>query len=62
MRAVKMLPELRIDTYLDALQGFPNDCDQLEVAKGRAYLIKKDIFKNLMWYSLPDSNKQYPSL
>ncbi|MGE9311748.1 PSP1 domain-containing protein [Niabella sp. CJ426] len=49
-----------LDTYLDALQGFPNDCDQLEVAKGRAYLIKKDIFKNLMWYSLPDSNKQYP--
>lgn len=49
-----------LDTYLDALQGFPNDCDQLEVTKGRAYLIKKDIFKNLMWYSLPDSNKQYP--
>lgn len=49
-----------LDTYLDALQGFPNDCDQLEIAKGRAYLIKKDIFKNLMWYSLPDSNKQYP--
>ena len=23
-------------------------------------LIKKDIFKNLMWYILPDSNKQYP--
>lgn len=49
-----------LDTYLDALQGFPNDCDQLEVAKGRAYLLKKDIFKNLMWYSLPDSTKQYP--
>ena len=49
-----------LDTYLDAWQGFPNDCDQLEVAKGRAWLIKKDIFKNLMWYSLPDSNKQYP--
>ncbi|MFT4094444.1 MAG: regulatory iron-sulfur-containing complex subunit RicT [Niabella sp.] len=49
-----------LDTYLDALQGFPNDCDQLEVAKGRAFLVKKDIFKNLMWYSLPDSNKQYP--
>ena len=32
----------------------------LETAKGRAQLIKKDIFKNLMWYTLPDSNKQYP--
>jgi hypothetical protein len=30
------------------------------VAKGNAFLIKKDIFKNLMWYTLPDSNKQYP--
>ncbi|MFT3902560.1 MAG: regulatory iron-sulfur-containing complex subunit RicT [Niabella sp.] len=49
-----------LDTYLDALQNFPNDCDNLMVAKGRAYLVKKDIFKNLMWYSLPDSTRQYP--
>lgn len=49
-----------LDTYLDALQGFPNDCDHLQVAKGNAFLLKKDIFKNLMWYSLPDSTKQYP--
>lgn len=49
-----------LDTYLDALQGFPGDCDQLQVAKGTAQLIKKDIFKNLMWYVLPDSNKHYP--
>ncbi len=49
-----------LDTYMDALQFFPNDADSLEVAKGRAFLVKKDIFKNLMWYTLPDSNKQYP--
>lgn len=49
-----------LDTYLDALQGFPDDCDTIKVAKGPAMLIKKDIFKNLMWYVLPDSNKQYP--
>jgi len=49
-----------LDTYLDALQHFPDNCDQIQVAKGNAYLIKKDIFKNLMWYSLPDSTKQYP--
>lgn len=48
-----------LDTYLDALQHFP-DADTLKVQKGTAYLIKKDIFKNLMWYVLPDSNKQYP--
>ena len=49
-----------LDTYLDALQGFPDNCDNIQVAKGNALLIKKDIFKSLMWYVLPDSNKQYP--
>lgn len=49
-----------LDTYLDALQQFPNNADSLELTRGTAQLIKKDIFKNLMWYVLPDSNKQYP--
>src|SRR6187399_1780504 len=49
-----------LDTYLDALQGFPDNCDNIQVAKGNAMLIKKNIFKNLMWYVLPDSNKKYP--
>lgn len=49
-----------LDTYLDALQHFPDNAETLQVAKGNALLIKKDIFKNLMWYVLPDSNKQYP--
>jgi cell fate regulator YaaT (PSP1 superfamily) len=51
-----------LDTYLDALQQFPENADTLQVAKGTALLIKKDIFKNLMWYVLPDSSKQYPLL
>lgn len=49
-----------LDTYLDALQGFPENADILQVAAGTATLIKKDIFKNLMWYVLPNSTKQYP--
>ena len=49
-----------LDTYLDALQHFPDDCDMIEMAKSRAFLVKKDIFRNLMWYTMPDSNKQYP--
>ena len=49
-----------LDTYLDALQHFPDDCDMIEVARSRAFLVKKDIFRNLMWYTMPDSNKQYP--
>lgn len=49
-----------LDTYLDALQYFPDDADVIEVAKGRAFLVKKDIFRNLMWYSMADSTKHYP--
>jgi cell fate regulator YaaT (PSP1 superfamily) len=49
-----------LDTYLDALQHFPENAEILQIAKGVATLIKKDIFRNLMWYVLPDSNKQYP--
>lgn len=49
-----------LDTYMDALQFFPTDADSLEVAKGRALLVKKDIFRNLMWYTMAESNKQYP--
>lgn len=49
-----------LDTYLDALQDFPDNADMIQITRGTATLIKKDIFKNLMWYVLPDSNKQYP--
>ena len=27
---------------------------------GTAFLIKKDIFKNLMWYTLPNNTKHFP--
>ncbi|RFM35673.1 PSP1 domain-containing protein [Chitinophaga silvisoli] len=49
-----------LDTYLDALKDFPEDADSIETANGVATLQKRDIFKNLMWYSYGDSNKQYP--
>ena len=49
-----------LDTYMDALQFFPTDADMLETGKGRAFLVKKDIFRNLMWYTMAESNKQYP--
>jgi hypothetical protein len=49
-----------LDTYLDALQEFPENADMIQVQRGTATLIKKDIFKNLMWYVLPDTSKQYP--
>lgn len=49
-----------LDTYLDALQHFPDYADTLDTAMGTAFLIKKDIFKNLMWYTLPNNSKHYP--
>lgn len=49
-----------LDTYLDALQNFPNNANTLQISKGPAHLVKKDIFRSLMWYTLSDSNKQYP--
>jgi len=49
-----------LDTYMDALQFFPENADVIEMAKSRSFLVKKDIFRNLMWYTMPDSNKQYP--
>ncbi|WP_026768900.1 regulatory iron-sulfur-containing complex subunit RicT [Asinibacterium sp. OR53] len=49
-----------LDTYLDALQHFPDYADSLETVMGTAQLVKKDIFKNLMWYALPNNTKHYP--
>jgi len=49
-----------LDTYLDALQHFPDNADVIQITRSPAYLVKKDIFKNLMWYSVPDSTKHYP--
>lgn len=49
-----------LDTYLDALKDFPEDADSIQTANGTANLQKKDIFKNLMWYTYENSNKQYP--
>jgi cell fate regulator YaaT (PSP1 superfamily) len=57
---LKCCLNFELDTYLDALQFFPDDAEVLEIERSRAFLVKKDIFKNLMWYTLLDSNNQYP--
>jgi len=57
---LKCCLNFELDTYLDALQYFPDNADVIETARGRATLIKKDIFKNLMWYALEGSTKHYP--
>src|SRR5690606_40288566 len=49
-----------LDTYIDALSVFPENADTISTTTGNAYLQKRDIFKNLMWYSYRESSKQYP--
>lgn len=57
---LKCCLNFELDTYLDALQQFPDYADTLDTESGTAHLIKKDIFKNLMWYVLPNNTKHYP--
>lgn len=57
---LKCCLNFELDTYMDALKIFPRKADKLKTAAGTAYLQKKDIFKNLLWYSYPGSSKLYP--
>jgi cell fate regulator YaaT (PSP1 superfamily) len=57
---LKCCLNFELDTYLDSLQYFPENADTLIFAKGKAHLIKKDIFKNLMWYIIEGGSKHYP--
>ena len=39
-----------LDTYMDALDDFPQDAENLKVKAGNAHLVKTDIFKGLLYY------------
>ena len=55
---LKCCLNFELDSYLDAIKGFPSSEVKLQTAKGKAYCFKSDIFKGLMWYSyLGESNK-----
>ncbi len=41
-----------LDTYIEALDEFPDKAEKLHLATGRAFLIKTDVFKRLMYYSV----------
>ena len=57
---LKCCLNFELDTYMDALKIFPRKADKLKTSAGTAYLQKKDIFKNLLWYSYRGSSKLYP--
>jgi cell fate regulator YaaT (PSP1 superfamily) len=41
-----------LDTYMEAMEEFPQDVDMLKFQGGRASLLKIDIFKRLLYYSV----------
>lgn len=41
-----------LDNYMDALKGFPEKADYLKTKNGSAKLMKIDIFKGIMYYSI----------
>jgi cell fate regulator YaaT (PSP1 superfamily) len=44
-----------LDTYMDALKGFPDFETKLKTEKGDAICQKQDIFKGLMWFAYTDN-------
>lgn len=45
-----------LDTYLDALDQFPENIDRLSTQAGLAILVKTDIFKRLVYYAYDHEN------
>ncbi len=48
---LKCCLNFELDSYLDALKGFPKKDTKLETKKGRATCQKIDIFKSRMWFA-----------
>lgn len=46
-----------LDTYLDALEDFPEDADVLKTKAGTLVLFKTDIFKRLLYYGYEHNDK-----
>lgn len=44
-----------LDTYIDALEDFPDRAEKIKTAAGLAILIKTDVFKRLMYYTYAEN-------
>ena len=51
-----------LDTYLDALNGFPKQDIVLKTDKGEATFVKMDIFKELLWYTYRENRSKWYKL
>ncbi len=45
-----------LDSYIDAQKDFPDKDIKLETEKGRAYHVKTDVYKGIMWYSFDNES------
>ena len=55
---LKCCLNFELDSYLDAIKGFPSSDVKLLTEAGKAYCFKSDIFKGLMWYSYLGENSK----
>lgn len=56
---LKCCLNFELDSYLDALKGFPNQRTKLETQKGTAFTQKVDIFRGLMWFTFKDDPSNF---
>jgi cell fate regulator YaaT (PSP1 superfamily) len=47
-----------LDVYLEALEDFPKNSDVLELEYSKAYFVKLDIFKGLMYYTIRNDKER----
>ena len=47
-----------LDSYLDALEDFPQNPDRIKTHQGRAELIKTDVFRRLMTYVMAEGTER----
>jgi cell fate regulator YaaT (PSP1 superfamily) len=48
-----------LDTYIDALEDFPDRAEKLRTAAGLAILVKTDVFKRLMFYTYAENRGKF---
>lgn len=59
---LKCCLNFELDSYMDALKGFPKQDVELDTEKGKASFVKMDIFKGLLWYTSKDEGYKWYKL
>lgn len=57
---LKCCLNFELDSYMDALKHFPKGVDYVKTKRGKAALIKTDIFKGLMFYAYLEEKSRGP--